>query len=51
MSTNDQNEELTSGTFPVLPLKNNVLFPEMMMPLLVGRESSLALVVFKESSQ
>ncbi len=31
-------------TFPVLPLKNTVLFPELMLPLQVGREASLAAV-------
>ncbi|MGH9614855.1 MAG: LON peptidase substrate-binding domain-containing protein, partial [Bryobacteraceae bacterium] len=30
--------------FPVLPLKNAVLFPYLLMPLSVGRESSVAAV-------
>jgi len=29
---------------PVLPLKNTVLFPELMLPLQVGREASRAAV-------
>ena len=33
-----------SGVFPVLPLKNSALFPEMMMPLAVGRAMSVAAV-------
>src|SRR5438132_14092876 len=32
------------GTLPVLPLKNTVLFPYLLMPLSVGRVSSLAAV-------
>src|SRR5688572_11556826 len=31
-------------TLPVLPLKNTVLFPHLLMPLSVGRSSSLAAV-------
>lgn len=31
-------------TLPVLPLKNTVLFPELMLPLQVGREASRAAV-------
>jgi ATP-dependent Lon protease len=31
-------------TLPLLPLKNSVLFPGLMMPLSVGREASLAAV-------
>ena len=31
-------------TLPVLPLKNTVLFPHLLMPLSVGRASSLAAV-------
>src|SRR5277367_485177 len=36
--------ELQVQTFPVLPLKNTVLFPYLLMPLSVGRASSLAAV-------
>jgi ATP-dependent Lon protease len=31
-------------TLPLLPLKNSVLFPGLLMPLSVGRASSLAAV-------
>ena len=31
-------------TLPLLPLKNTVLFPYLLMPLSVGRASSLAAV-------
>jgi ATP-dependent Lon protease len=31
-------------TLPLLPLKNSVLFPGLMMPLSVGREASLGAV-------
>ena len=31
-------------TLPLLPLKNSVLYPGLMMPLSVGREASLAAV-------
>src|ERR1700680_3946918 len=31
-------------TLPLLPLKNSVLFPGLLMPLLVGRASSMAAV-------
>jgi len=36
--------ELQVQTFPVLPLKNTVLFPYLLMPLSVGRASSVAAV-------
>ncbi len=32
------------GTFPVLPLRNTLLFPDMIIPLAVGREKSLKAV-------
>ena len=38
----DQNQAIQ--TLPVLPLKNTVLFPHLLMPLSVGRASSLAAV-------
>jgi len=30
-----------TGTYPLLPLRNIVVFPHMIAPLLVGREKSL----------
>src|SRR5438045_9656011 len=35
---------LTPEVLPVLPVRDTVLFPGAMLPLTVGRESSLALV-------
>lgn len=37
-------EAVTQKTLPLLPLKNTVLFPYLLMPLSVGRSSSLAAV-------
>ena len=39
----------TVQTLPVLPLKNTVVFPELVVPLAVGRPKSLAAV--KASSE
>ena len=39
MQHNYQLSEIT--TLPMIPLRDAVLFPGMMMPFLVGRESSL----------
>jgi ATP-dependent Lon protease len=38
------SEEAAGKVLPVLPLKNTVLFPYLLMPLSVGRASSLAAV-------
>ncbi len=38
------SDNATIQTLPVLPLKNTVLFPYLLMPLSVGRPSSLAAV-------
>ena len=35
--------------FPILPLRNSVLFPQVVIPLAVGREKSIALI--KEAAQ
>ena len=37
-------EQTRSGVLPVLPLKNLVLYPKLMLPLSVGREASRAAV-------
>ncbi|MGC8763434.1 MAG: endopeptidase La [Acidobacteriota bacterium] len=39
-----ENRLREGGTFPVLPLRNTLLFPEMIIPLAVGREKSLKAV-------
>jgi len=38
------SESLTKHTLPVLPLKNSVLYPNLAMPLSVGRAGSMAAV-------
>ena len=38
------SEEAVQKNLPVLPLKNTVLFPHLLMPLSVGRSASLAAV-------
>ncbi|MEZ5789517.1 MAG: endopeptidase La [Nitratireductor sp.] len=35
-------EEATGGTYPVLPLRDIVVFPHMIVPLFVGRQKSIA---------
>jgi len=35
---------LVPDTLPILPVRDTVLFPGAILPLTVGRESSLALV-------
>jgi len=37
-------EEITSTAFPVMPLRNTVLFPQQVIPLYIGRERSLKLL-------
>src|SRR6266404_1812946 len=39
-----EQKEVQISTLPLLPLKNSVLFPGLLMPLSVGRSSSLAAV-------
>ncbi len=43
--SNDETTEISikgeSGTFPVLPLRDIVVFPHMIVPLFVGREKSI----------
>src|SRR5580692_3854057 len=37
-------EQIQFSTLPLLPLKNSVLFPGLLMPLSVGRAASIAAV-------
>src|SRR5580700_10810259 len=39
-----EKKEIKVGALPLLPLKNSVLFPGLLMPLSVGRTASLAAV-------
>ncbi|MCS7266712.1 MAG: endopeptidase La [Geminicoccaceae bacterium] len=47
------NETPTSAIFPVLPLRDIVVFPHMIVPLFVGREKSIAALeeVMKDDKQ
>jgi ATP-dependent Lon protease len=45
------NDTTMQNAFPILPLKNSVLFPKMMMPLAVGREPSIAAVQAAASTE
>src|SRR5262245_4601309 len=45
------NEHEAVKTLPVLPLKNTVLFPQLLMPLSVGRSSSLSAVQMALSTE
>lgn len=53
----DPNEDFTlssdelGATMPILPLRNMVLFPGQIMPVLVGREKSRNLIRWAESSK
>jgi ATP-dependent Lon protease len=38
------NDEVFPTLLPILPLRNNVLFPGVVIPITIGRESSLKLV-------
>src|ERR1700678_1597818 len=38
------SEQIQFSTLPLLPLKNSVLFPGLMMPLSVGRAGSIGAV-------
>lgn len=43
----DQSEmptEELNGEMPVLPLRNMIIFPEIVMPVAIGRRSTLELV-------
>lgn len=39
-----QNEEIHPVSIPILPLRNNVLYPGVLIPISVGREKSLRLI-------
>src|SRR5436305_14461159 len=43
-SGEEQGEEATGGLLPVLPVRDTVLFPHAVLPLTVGRESSIQLI-------
>ena len=40
------NEDLIdeSETYPVMPLRNTVLFPQQVIPIYIGRDKSLKLI-------
>ena len=40
------NEDLLDGTesYPVMPLRNTVLFPQQVIPIYIGRDKSLKLI-------
>jgi ATP-dependent Lon protease len=42
---------ISPATYPVLPLKNMVLFPEILMPVAVGRRQSVAAVEAAQASE
>ena len=41
MAPLENNKEITSTTLPVLPLRDVVVYPHMVIPLFVGREKSI----------
>ncbi len=43
--------EILEATYPVLPLKNAVLFSEILMPVAVGRHQSIAAVEAAQASE
>ena len=45
-----EEDEFTGMEMPVLPLRNMVLFPTTVLPVSVGRESSLKLIRKLEKS-
>ena len=46
-----ENKDFTGLEIPVLPLRNMVLFPTVVLPISVGRESSLNLIRELENSK
>ncbi|MCC6701213.1 MAG: endopeptidase La [Fluviicola sp.] len=54
MSQDDEdnmNKEIFPNDLPILPLRNNVLFPGVMIPITVGRDKSLRLLQEANSSK
>ena len=42
---------ISQATYPILPLRNSVLFPEILMPVAVGRRQSVAAVEAAQASE
>jgi ATP-dependent Lon protease len=40
----EADEETETETYPVMPLRNTVLFPQQVIPIYIGREKSLRLI-------
>ena len=40
----DENDTIYPNEIPILPLRNTVLFPGVVIPLTIGRESSFKLI-------
>ena len=40
----ESKEISKSGSYPVMPLRNTVLFPQQVIPIYIGRERSLKLI-------
>ena len=43
MTVDDRTDEILE-IYPILPLRNTVLFPQQIIPIYVGREQSLKLI-------
>ena len=45
----DMNEDIIeeSESYPVMPLRNTVLFPQQVIPIYIGREKSLKLINYE----
>ena len=48
--TKEKNENTSLTDIPILPLRNNVLYPGVVMPLVIGRPKSLQLFQSLESN-